>query len=551
MLRLLVAALVLVATFLGPTSAIAAKRVALVVGNSAYKHAGELPNPRNDAADISALFRSLGFQVVEGIDLDKAAFERKIREFAIALQGAEVGLFFYAGHGLQVGGQNYLVPIDAELSTQEALDFEMIRMDLVHRTMERITQTNLIFLDACRNNPLERNLRRAMGTRSVEIGRGLAAVESGVGTLISFSTQPGNVAADGTGRNSPFAGALVRQLSASNDDLSAVLIAVRNDVMKETQRAQVPWEHSALTGRFYFNPPSQITTPGTSTPARASDAAEAWAAAERVKSLAAFESFIARYSDTFYADLARTRVEEIKKEQAAAADAARKKAEDETRAKAEAERQRVQEASASAARKKTDDDARAKAAAEKEYYAKLQEQADRQRLAIWEERNRAEAEAKKGLSPAKGGTMILELPSGPVKIRLRPDLAPKHVERVKLLASQGFYNGLTFHRVVAGFVAQGGDPLGTGTGGSKLPNLKLEPSGVPFKRGSIGAARTTQPDTANSQFFICLTDTACTALNGQYTLWGEVFEGIEHVDKLALGEPPAKPDRIKALRTID
>src|SRR6185369_12392714 len=113
-------------------------------------------------------------------------------------------------------------PIDAELSTQEALDFEMIRMDLVHRTMERITQTNLIFLDACRNNPLERNLRRAMGTRSVEIGRGLAAVESGVGTLISFSTQPGNVAADGTGRNSPFAGALINRLSTSSDDLSAL-----------------------------------------------------------------------------------------------------------------------------------------------------------------------------------------------------------------------------------------------------------------------------------------------------------------------------------------
>jgi hypothetical protein len=130
----------------------------------------------------------------------------------------------------------------------------MVRLDLVHRTMERATATNILFLDACRNNPLARNLARAMGTRSAEIGRGLAAVESGVGTLISFSTQPGNVALDGTGRNSPFAGSLVKRIATSSDDLSALLIDVRNDVRKETQGKQVPWEHSALTGRFYFNP---------------------------------------------------------------------------------------------------------------------------------------------------------------------------------------------------------------------------------------------------------------------------------------------------------
>src|SRR5436190_1337159 len=152
---------------------------------------------------------------------------------------------------------NYLVPVDAELTTAAALEFEMVRVDVVHRVMEGQASTNIIFLDACRNNPLSRNLARAMGTRSAEIGRGLAPVESGVGTLISFSTQPGNVALDGAGRNSPFAGALVKHMSAANDDLGAILIAVRNDVMQATQRKQVPWEHSALTGRFYFNPPVQ------------------------------------------------------------------------------------------------------------------------------------------------------------------------------------------------------------------------------------------------------------------------------------------------------
>lgn len=247
--------ILLIGLFLSSPS-LAQKRVALVIGNSAYQHTPALANPKNDATDMAAALKQLGFQVLNGFDLDKVGLERKVRDFAIALQGAHVGVFFFAGHGLQVGGHNYLVPIDAQLSTASALDFETVRLDLVHRTMEREAQTNVMFLDACRDNPLTRNLARSMGTRSTEIGRGLAAVESGVGTLISFSTQPGNVALDGTGRNSPYAGSLVKHVSSS-DDLGAILIAVRNDVMKDTQRKQIPWEHSALTGRFYFRPPTQ------------------------------------------------------------------------------------------------------------------------------------------------------------------------------------------------------------------------------------------------------------------------------------------------------
>jgi uncharacterized caspase-like protein len=131
-------------------------------------HTAKLENPKNDAADVAAALRAFGFQVVDGRDLDKAALDRKIRDFATALSGADVGVFFYAGHGLQVGGQNYLVPVDAQLSTAAALDFEMVRLDLVHRTMEREAKTNILFLDACRDNPLARNLARAMGTRSAD-----------------------------------------------------------------------------------------------------------------------------------------------------------------------------------------------------------------------------------------------------------------------------------------------------------------------------------------------------------------------------------------------
>ena len=239
-------------------SAIADDRAALVIGNSAYIHTSKLENPGNDAADVANSLRSLGFKVIEAHDLDKAGMDRAIREFADALSTAKVGLFYYAGHGIQVDGQNYLVPTDAALSTASALDFEMVRLDLVHRTMESAVSTNIIILDACRDNPLSRNLARALGTRSTSIGRGLAAVESGEGTLISFSTQPGSVALDGEGRNSPFAAALIKHASKPGDDLSSVLINVRNDVMEATARRQVPWEHSAMTAHFYFVPGSAV-----------------------------------------------------------------------------------------------------------------------------------------------------------------------------------------------------------------------------------------------------------------------------------------------------
>jgi peptidylprolyl isomerase len=137
-------------------------------------------------------------------------------------------------------------------------------------------------------------------------------------------------------------------------------------------------------------------------------------------------------------------------------------------------------------------------------------------------------------------TLVIELKTGKVLVRLRPDLAPKHVERVKVLAKQGFYNGIKFHRVIDGFMAQTGDPTGTGAGGSKLPDLKAEFNREPYKRGSVGAARTPDPNTANSQFFICYD--GCGPLTGQYTLWGQVVEGMEHVDKITRGEPPRNPD---------
>ncbi len=231
------------------------RRVALVMGNSAYTNAPSLSNPRNDAGDIAEALRQRGFVVITGFDLNKGDMEKLLYRFASNLDAADVALFFYAGHGLQVNGINYLVPVDAKIDSPLALDFELIKMDLVQHVMEQKPNiSNIVILDACRNNPLTRNLASHTGARSLEIGQGLAQFTASVGTLIAFSTQPGNVALDGEGRNSPFSEALAQQLRFGGDreDIYDVLINVRNQVMRSTENRQVPWEHSALRSHFYF-----------------------------------------------------------------------------------------------------------------------------------------------------------------------------------------------------------------------------------------------------------------------------------------------------------
>jgi len=247
--------LALIAVLLLPTSATAERRVALVLGNSAYVAATPLANPANDASDVGEALKAAGFEVILGLDLDKRGFDAKVRDFSRLLPQAETSVLFYAGHGLQVSGRNYLVPIDARLETERDLDFETVALDFVLRQMEldREGKTNIVFLDACRDNPLARNLARSMGTRSASVGSGLAQVDTGVGTFIAYSTQPGNVALDGQGRNSPFTAALLDGLKQPGRNLTALMIAVRKQVLTNTNGRQVPWDHSALTGEFYFH----------------------------------------------------------------------------------------------------------------------------------------------------------------------------------------------------------------------------------------------------------------------------------------------------------
>jgi uncharacterized caspase-like protein len=251
--------------------AAAEKRVALVVGNAAYENVPPLQNPSNDATDIAAKLRGLGFEVVEGIDLGKRDMEKHIRAFADALNGADVGLFYYAGHGLQVDQRNFLAPVDAQLKSEVDLDFEAVQLNLVLKQMVRNARTSIVFLDACRDNPLAANL--AQVSRSLDVGRGLARIEAAASMMVVYATEPEKVALDGSGRNSPFTAALLRHIDTEGASISDVMIAVRNDVLKETSGRQRPFESASLTGQFFFKPAPAQSSSDRSSPTAAEMAA--------------------------------------------------------------------------------------------------------------------------------------------------------------------------------------------------------------------------------------------------------------------------------------
>ncbi len=299
--------------------AIAEKRVALVIGNSAYQHAVQLANPKNDSSDMTAKLENLGFQVVSDQDLDLAGMRRTIRNFLEKIDGADMALFFYAGHGLQVNGNNYLIPVDAQLSGYNDLDFEALPMDLILSAMERSTKVNLVFLDACRDNPFAEKLSRSMGTRSGTVGRGLARLGSGVGSLISFATQPGNVAMDGAGRNSPFTTALLAHLGTPGQDITRDLIDVRRDVLAATQGKQVPWENSSLTGEVVLRPigtdeskTEAVPTQQSTSPDNAVELAY-WATIKDSTDKSFFEAYLQQFPMGAFAALARLKISTIDK----------------------------------------------------------------------------------------------------------------------------------------------------------------------------------------------------------------------------------------------
>jgi hypothetical protein len=234
------------------------QRVALVIGNSDYE-AGPLLNPENDARAMAAALRQTGFDVMEYINLPSPAeMKRAIRDFGRKIQNGGVGLFYYAGHGIQVGGKNYLIPTKAQIFAEEEVEYEAVDVGFVMSQMEIArNRMNIIILDACRNNPFARSWRSA--------GTGLAFINAPAGTLIAYSTAPGSVASDGTGANGLYTEELLKQMRREGLKIEDVFKSVRSEVLKRSNNLQTPWESSSLVGDFYFIRPETGITETTVT----------------------------------------------------------------------------------------------------------------------------------------------------------------------------------------------------------------------------------------------------------------------------------------------
>jgi uncharacterized caspase-like protein/tetratricopeptide (TPR) repeat protein len=310
----LVCLFVIVLIALGAEQAQASGRIALIIGNADYAAPNQLANPANDAEDVAGELRKLDFKVTVAKNLKASDQANVLREFIGELSGADVALFYYAGHAMQIDGKNYLIPVDAQLQKLADVTFDTVSLDSVIDLMQRETKTNLVFLDACRDNPFANQLSRSMGaSRSISMGNGLARTESGLGTMIAYATQPGNVAGDGEGRNSPFTTAFLKHVGDEGLEIRQVMTRVRADVVAATDSHQVPWDHSSLLGDFFFRPGAQASQPRTSTVAdtkRAFDIAF-WTSIQSSKDATDYAKYLEKFPDGLFAELARKKTAEL------------------------------------------------------------------------------------------------------------------------------------------------------------------------------------------------------------------------------------------------
>jgi hypothetical protein len=294
------------------------KRVALVIGNSAYQNVTRLDNPKNDARLMADTLKGLGFSLIgDGpqIDLDKTAFDGVLQKFGNAVLGADVALFYYAGHGLQVAGRNFLVPVTANPTKEADVYLQMVDTSVVLSQMDGAgTKLNIVVLDACRNNPFGGRGLRATGG-------GLAQMQAPEGTLISYATQPGNVAQDGEGGNSPYSKALATTIRKPGLGLFEAFNEVGLTVKQATGGTQQPWVSSSpIAGRFYFaNPPANATVPEPAKPQAEDKSRADFELAERLDRPEVWDAFLQNYPTGLYASVAKVRLDELKKKQLALA----------------------------------------------------------------------------------------------------------------------------------------------------------------------------------------------------------------------------------------
>jgi uncharacterized caspase-like protein len=286
-------------------------RVALVIGNSAYKDA-PLKNPVNDVRAMAATLRELGFTVLAHENANKRTMETAVIEFGRRLAAGGVGFFYYAGHGLQVRGRNYLVPVDAEIDSEAITRVAAVDVELLLEQMaEAKNRVNVVILDACRNNPFERKLRGA--------SRGLAAVDAARGTLIAYATSPGSVAADGEGANGLYTEELLKALKVPNLKVEEVFKQVRVNVAERSKGAQTPWESSSLTGDLIVNVTINVTVAAPKTSAPVTTAAVApqtgtdrealfWSSIKDSDDPAVFEAYLKQFPNGMFVPLAKQKL---------------------------------------------------------------------------------------------------------------------------------------------------------------------------------------------------------------------------------------------------
>jgi uncharacterized caspase-like protein len=308
----------MVAVLLSLAPAAAEKRVALVIGNGAYKNVTALPNPPNDAKAISGMLQSAGFDAVElHENLGIRELRQTINEFADIVREADTVVVYYSGHGMEVDGVNYLIPIDAVLDRDTDITYEAFSLDNLAKVLEPARRLRLVMLDACRNNPFFKKMKRTVGTRSV--GRGLAEVEpTSVNTLIGFAAKAGSYALDGERVNSPYATALLNNLATPGLDLRIAFGRVRDEVLRVTRNKQEPFVYGSLGGENLSlvesaAPANAGPPPQTQAPILSLDrAAQVWMATKDTTSIAILEDFIRQYGATSYGSMARARLEELK-----------------------------------------------------------------------------------------------------------------------------------------------------------------------------------------------------------------------------------------------
>jgi uncharacterized caspase-like protein len=360
--------------------AFAAKRVALVLANSAYQNAPQLANPVNDGAVIARTLKDAGFDVVDSRhDLPALETRRALREFADSARDADIALVYYAGHGIEVDGANYLIPVDAKLERDTDVYDEALSLDRVLVAIEPAKQLRLTILDACRDNPFGKTMKRTIAARS--IGRGLAQVEpTSPNTLIAYSAKAGSTAQDGDGSNSPFTIALSKHLTTPGLDVRRAFGFVRDDVLKTTNSKQEPFVYGSLGGDDVPLVPAKVVAVAPAQPVNPqAEVRRDYELALQVGNKAAWDAFLAQHPDGFYSSLAKIQLDKIAAEQAHAVATEKAK-------QAEAERDRL--AAAGAQREaQAKADAEAKAAEQAQLAAqKAKEQAQQQAAAAEQQR---------------------------------------------------------------------------------------------------------------------------------------------------------------------